>query len=152
MLSIINRLQSSLEKTNKPLNLADRLVVVETYQAFLRSNHFIVLIFFLVWACATFFQIGEVQAQISPEGRDRTYKQAAPHRFDRRFGKQPSPKSMVIPLKPESAKPEFPKELDKVKFVLNDLLIKGTTVYDKRNFLSLYRKFLKKELSLKHIY
>ena len=126
--------------------------MVETSQTLNGSNHFRVLIPFLVWICIGLLQSEEAWAQISPDGRDRTYKQAAPHRFDRRFGKQPSPKSMVVPLKPKSIQPVFPKELEKVKFILNQLFIQGTTVYDKRDFKPLYRKYLKKELTLKQIY
>jgi len=140
------------EKANTDLILADRILVVETSQTLLRSNHFKVLVLFLVWAFVGTLCGGEAQAQISPEGRDRAYKQAAPHRFDRRFGKQPKPKSTVIPLKPESIKPVFPEDLEDVKFVLNHLLIQGTTVYDKRDLRSLYRKYLKKEVTLKLIY
>jgi hemolysin activation/secretion protein len=125
---------------------------VETFKAFWGPINFRVLLFFLVWNCGELLHGGEAQAQISPEGRDRTYKQAAPHRFERRFGKQPNPKSTVVPLKPKSIKPVFPSELEKAKFVLNHLLIKGATVYDKRNFKSFYKKYLKKELTLKNIY
>jgi len=95
---------------------------------------------------------GEAQAQISPEGRDRAYKQAAPHRFDRRFGKRSSPKSSVVPIEPKSMAPVFPEDLKGVKFVLKQLFIKGTTIYDKKNFKPLYRDYLKKELVLKDIY
>jgi hypothetical protein len=89
---------------------ADRIVVVETSKTLLGSNHFRVLVLFLMWVCAGLLFIGETQAQISPEGRDRAYKQAAPNRFDRRFGKQPSPKSTVEPVKHKSMKPVFPDE------------------------------------------
>lgn len=126
--------------------------MVETSRTLLGSNHFRVLILFLVWTCVGLLHGEKAQAQISPEGRDRTYKQAAPHRFDRRFGKQPSPKSIIVPLEPESIKPVFPNELEEVRFVLNHLIIQGMTAYDKRDFKSLYRKNLKKELTLKHIY
>jgi hemolysin activation/secretion protein len=95
---------------------------------------------------------GEAQAQISPEGRDRAYKQAAPHRFDRRFGKRSSPKSSVVPIEPKSMAPVFPEDLKGVKFVLKQLFIKGTTIYDKKSFKPLYSNYLKKELVLKDIY
>ncbi|HIB42603.1 MAG TPA: ShlB/FhaC/HecB family hemolysin secretion/activation protein, partial [Nitrospina sp.] len=97
-------------------------------------------------------QGSEVQAQISPEGRDRAYKQAAPYRFDRRFGKRPSPKSSAVPIKPKSMTPVFPEDLKKVKFVLEQLFIQGTTIYDKRTLKPLYSNYLKKELTLKDIY
>ncbi|SVE43081.1 uncharacterized protein METZ01_LOCUS495935, partial [marine metagenome] len=151
-LQIINRFHSTPEKANTGPILADKLFVVGTSWTFLRSNHIRVLILLLVWPCVGLFRVGDAQAQISPEGRDRTYKQAAPHRFDRRFGKQPSHKSMVIPLKPESTKSLFPIEQEEVKFVLNHLLIQGLTIYDQRSFKPLYRNLLKKELTLKDIY
>ena len=131
---------------------ADRIVVVETSKTLLGSNHFRVLVLFLMWVCAGLLFIGETQAQISPEGRDRAYKQAAPNRFDRRFGKQPIPKSTVVPVKPKSMKPVFPDELEDVKFVLNRLFIQGTTVYDERDLRSIYKKYLKQELTLRDIY
>ena len=102
------------KKANSDLNSADRIVVVETSRTHLGSNLFRVLILFLVWTCVGLLPSGAAQAQISPEGRDRTYKQAAPHRFDHRFGKQPSPKSTVVPLKPESIKPLFPEGLEEI--------------------------------------
>ena len=112
-----------MKKANTELNLADMIVVLENSRAFLGSNHFRQLILFLMWITIGLFHIGDTQAQISPEGRDRTYKQAAPHRFESRFGKQPNPKSTFIPLKPSSKKPVFPGELGKVKFTLNHLII-----------------------------
>ena len=126
--------------------------MVETSKALLRSNHCKVLIPFLVWVSFGLVHVGETHAQISPEGRDRTYKQAAPSRFDRRFDSQPRPKSKVVPVKPKSMAPLFPDELEKVKFVLKRLFIKGTTIYDKRDLKSIYKKFLRKELTLRHIY
>ena len=126
--------------------------MVENSRALIGSNHFRVLILFLVGMFSWPIQGGEVQAQISPEGRDRTYKQAAPHRFDRRFGQQPSPKSSVIPIKPKTMVPVFPEDLKGVKFVLKQLFIQGTTIYDKKAFKHLYSNYLKKELTLKDIY
>ena len=102
-----------LKKVNPKTNLADRVVVVEISKAFLRSNHFRILSLLLLWISVGLFHIGEIQAQITPEGRDRTYKQAAPHRFDSRFGKQPNPKSSVIPLKPNSANRYFQENWEK---------------------------------------
>jgi hypothetical protein len=116
---------------------------VENSRTLIGSNHFRVVILFLVGMFSWSLQVSEAQAQISPEGRDRAYKQAAPHRFDRRFGKQPRPKSSVVPIKPKSMTPVFPEDLKKVKFVLKKLFIKGTTIYDKRTFKPLYSKYLK---------
>ena len=119
--------------------------MVENSWTPLGSNFFRILILFLVWTFGGLLHSVEAQAQISPEGRDRAYKQAAPHRFDRRVGKRPRPKSSVIPVKPKSLTPVFPKGLEEVKFVLNQLFIRGTTVYDKRALKPLYNGYLKKE-------
>ena len=105
---------------------------MENSRALIGSNHFRVHILFLVGMFSWPLQGSEVQAQISPEGRDRAYKQAAPHRFDRRFGKRPSPKSSEIPIEPKSMAPVFPEGHIGVKFVLKQLFIQGTSIYDKR--------------------
>jgi len=46
----------------------------------------------------------------------------------------------------------FPEDLKGVKFVLKQLFIQGTTIYDKKAFKHLYSNYLKKELTLKDIY
>ena len=97
--------------------------MVENSRALIGSHHFRVLILFLVGMFSWPIQGGEVQAQISPEGRDRAYKQAAPHRFDRRFGEQPSPKSSVIPIKPKSMTPVFPEDLKGVGYKLGIIFL-----------------------------
>ena len=126
--------------------------MVENYKTLIGSNHFKVLILFLVGIFSCPLQGGVVEAQISPEGRDRTYKQAAPHRFERRFDKRVSPKSTVVPIKPKSMAPIFPEDLKEVKFVLKQLFIQGKSIYDKRALKPLYKSYLKKELTLKNIY
>ena len=125
---------------------------MENYKTLIGSNHFKVLILFLVGIFSCPLQGGVVEAQISPEGRDRTYKQAAPHRFERRFDKRVSPKSSVVPIKPKSMAPIFPEDLKEVKFVLKQLFIQGKSIYDKRALKPLYTSYLKKELTLKNIY
>jgi len=126
--------------------------VVENYKTLIGSNHFKVLILFLVGVFIGPLHGSEVEAQISPEGRDRTYKQAAPHRFERRFDKRVNPKSSVVPIKPKSMAPIFPEDLKEVKFVLKQLFIQGKSIYDKRALKPLYTSYLKKELTLKNIY
>ena len=126
--------------------------MVENYKTLIGSNHFKVLILFLVGIFIGPLHGSEVEAQISPEGRDRTYKQAAPHRFERRFDKRVSPKSSVVPIKPKSMAPIFPEDLKEVKFVLKQLFIQGKSIYDKRALKPLYTSYLKKELTLKNIY
>ena len=95
---------------------------------------------------------GIASAQITPESRDRTYQQAAPDRFERRFEQPETPKSTVIPVQPDTLKPVFPPGLKDVKFVLKSLIIKGTTVYTKRQFTPMFRRLLNREVSLEHIY
>ncbi|SVC30040.1 uncharacterized protein METZ01_LOCUS282894, partial [marine metagenome] len=125
---------------------------VENFRTFIVSNHFKLLILLLMGMFCWPFQDVEAQTQISPEGRDRAYKQAAPHRFDNRFDKGLRPKSLVIPIKPKKMEPLFPEDLKGVKFVLKQLLIQGKSIYDKRTFKPLYNKYLNKKLALGDIY
>lgn len=91
-------------------------------------------------------------AQITPQGRDQTYKQTAPQRFEKRFKKQEFPKSQVVPVKPDSLKPVFPAEMGKVNFLLQRMVIKGSTIYDKRKFSKLFRRYLHRRINLKQVY
>lgn len=91
-------------------------------------------------------------AQISPQGRDQTYKQASPLRFEERFKKQAKPKAQKIPVREDNLKPMFPSELRKVKFVLQKMVIKGSTLYSKRRFSRLFKKYMRKRISLVHVY
>jgi hemolysin activation/secretion protein len=99
-----------------------------------------------------FLSAMNANAQISPEGRDRVFKQAAPDRFIKSQEKLEQPQSTVIQVEPDTLTPLFPKGLKKVKFELKRLLIEGSTVYKNRQFLPLYRKFLGKQTTLAHIY
>ena len=60
-------------------------------------------------------------AQITPQGRDQTYKQASPLRFEERFKRQAKPKAKKIPVREDNLKPMFPDELWKVKFTLQKM-------------------------------
>jgi hemolysin activation/secretion protein len=91
-------------------------------------------------------------AQITPQGRDQTYKQAAPDRFEERFKKQEYPQSQVVPVKPENLKPVFPAEMRKVNFLLQRMVIKGSTIYGKRKFSRLFRKYLHRRVNLEQVY
>ncbi|HBP10332.1 MAG TPA: hypothetical protein DD452_00180, partial [Nitrospina sp.] len=91
-------------------------------------------------------------AQITPQGRDQTYKQAAPHRFEERFKKQEFPQSQRVPVKPDSLKPVFPAAMRKVNFLLQRMIIKGSTIYGKRKFSRLFRKYLHRRITLEQIY
>jgi len=81
-------------------------------------------------------------AQITPQGRDQTYKQASPQRFEERFKKQEFPRSQVVPVKPDNLKPVFPTAMKKVNFLLQRMVIKGSTIYGKRRFSRLFRRYL----------
>lgn len=91
-------------------------------------------------------------AQITPQGRDQTYKQASPLRFEERFKKQPKPKAQKVPVREDNLKPMFPAELRKVKFVLQKMVIKGSTLYSKRRFSRLFKKYMRKRISLGQVY
>lgn len=91
-------------------------------------------------------------AQITPQGRDQTYKQAAPDRFEERFKKQEFPKSQLVPVKPDNLKPVFPAEMRKVNFLLQRMVIKGSTIYGKRQFSRLFREYLHKRINLEQVY
>jgi hemolysin activation/secretion protein len=91
-------------------------------------------------------------AQITPQGRDQTYKQAAPQRFEERFKKREYPKSQVVPVKPDNLKPVFPASMKKVNFLLQRMVIKGSTIYGKRRFSRLFRRYLHKRINLEQVY
>jgi hemolysin activation/secretion protein len=91
-------------------------------------------------------------AQITPQGRDQTYKQAAPDRFEERFKKQEYPQSQVVPVKPDNLKPVFPAEMRKVNFLLQRMVIKGSTIYGKQKFSRLFRKYLHRRVNLQQVY
>ena len=91
-------------------------------------------------------------AQITPQGRDQIYKQASPLRFEERFKRHAKPKAKKIPVREDNLKPMFPNELWEVKFILQKMIIKGSTLYSKRRFSKLFRKYMQKNISLGHIY
>ena len=91
-------------------------------------------------------------AQITPQGRDQTYKQAAPDRFEKRFNKQEYPQSQVVPVRPDNLKPVFPAEMREVNFLLQRMVIKGSTIYGKRKFSGLFRKYLHQRVNLQQVY
>ena len=106
-----------------------------------------------IWILAASFVMGApAQAQISPEGRDRTYKQANPERFEERFDVPPVPQSTVVPVQPDTLEPIFPENLKQVRFKLKELKVRGSTVYADTQFLPMYRNFLLREVTLEHIY
>lgn len=94
----------------------------------------------------------DANAQITPESRDRVFKQAAPDRFIKSREKPLSPQSTIIPVEPDTLIPLHPEELKKVKFELTRLVIQGATVFRKKQFFHLYKNFLGKRISLHHVY
>jgi hemolysin activation/secretion protein len=91
-------------------------------------------------------------AQITPQGRDQTYKQAAPQRFEERFKKQEFPQSQRVPVKPDNLKPVFPAAMKKINFLLQRMVIKGSTIYGKRRFSRLFRRYLHRRIDLAKVY
>jgi len=91
-------------------------------------------------------------AQINAERRDQTLQQAAPGRFDLRFRSPNQPKATVIPLEPDTLKPSEPSELKNIRFFLKSLIISGSTVYSKKRFTKLYKNYLRRTISLAHVY
>jgi hemolysin activation/secretion protein len=108
------------------------------------------VIFFTVMGVFLFFM--DANAQITPKGRDQVFKQAAPDRFIKSREKSLAPQSTIVPVEPDTLTPLHPEELKKVKFKLTRLVIQGATVYKKKQFFHLYKNFLKKNISLHHIY
>jgi len=91
-------------------------------------------------------------AQITPQGRDQVFKQAAPDRFIKSREKPLRPQSTIVPVEPDTLIPLRPEELKKVKFKLTRLVIQGATVFKNRQFFYLYKNFLGKQITLHHIY
>ena len=120
-------------------------------QADIRNLSKLVLIgfFFLLWWN---YMTLPSYAQITPQGRDQTYKQAAPSRFEERFKKRVFPQSQVVPVKPDSLKPVFPAQMRKVKFLLQRMVIKGSTIYDKRKFSRIFKKYMHQRVNLEQVY
>jgi len=106
-----------------------------------------------IFACFWWSSMASLSyAQITPQGRDQTYKQAAPQRFEERFKKQEFPQSQKVPVKPDSLKPVFPAAMKKVNFLLQRMVIKGSTIYGKRKFSRLFRRYLHRRINLEQIY
>jgi hemolysin activation/secretion protein len=94
----------------------------------------------------------DANAQVTPQGRDQIFKQAAPDRYIKSRETPLHPQSTIIPVEPDTLVPLHPEELKKVKFKLTRLAIKGATVYRNKQFFHLYKNFLGKQISLHHIY
>ena len=113
-------------------------------------NKFLIAVAFSLFFCG--FIVFPSFAQITPQGRDQTYKQAFPFGFDERFKKRAQPKAQKVPVREDNPKPEFPAKLRKVKFILQKMVIKGSTLYNKDRFSKLFKKYIRKRISLGHVY
>ncbi|MDC1153480.1 ShlB/FhaC/HecB family hemolysin secretion/activation protein [Nitrospinaceae bacterium] len=91
-------------------------------------------------------------AQITPQGRDQSYKQAFPLRFEERFKRRAQPKVQKVTVREDNLKPEFPAKLQKTKFILQKMVIKGSTLYSRDRFSKLFQKYMRKRISLGHVY
>ena len=91
-------------------------------------------------------------AQITTHDRDQTYKQGFPLRFDERFKSRAQPNAQKVIVSEDNPKPEVPGKLRKVKFILQKMVIKGSTLYNKDRFSKLYKKYIRKRISLGHVY
>ena len=91
-------------------------------------------------------------AQITPQTRDQTYKQVSPFQFEERFKKRTQSKAQKVPVREHNLKAEFPEKLRKVKFILQKMVIKGSTLYNKDRFSKLFKKYIRKRISLGHVY
>ena len=113
-------------------------------------NKFLIAVAFSLFFCS--FIILPSFAQITAQGRDQTYKQAFPLRFEEGFQRRAQPKAQKAPVSGDNLKPEFPAKLRKVKFILQKMLIKGSTLYNKDRFSKLFKKYIRKRISLGHVY
>lgn len=79
-------------------------------------------------------------------------KAAEPERFDQRFQKPLLPKSTQEPVLPKTREPAPPSDLEKLKFVLTEITVEGSTVYQAADFLPFYEEQLRQEISLAGVY
>jgi hemolysin activation/secretion protein len=105
--------------------------MVEFCRPRLGPNQFRVLLLLLVWVGASLFFYGESHAKTTQDEHARAYKRAALQQV---------------------LKPMFPEGLDEVKFVFKRLHIHGATVYEQKHFWPFYKKYLKQDVTLRHIY
>ena len=109
-------------------------------------NKFLIAVAFSLFFCG-FFVLPSF-AQITSQDRDQTYKQVFPLRFEERFKRRAQPKAQKVPVREDNLKPEFPAKLRKVKFILQKMVIKGSTLYNKDRFSKLFKKYIRNRISL----
>ena len=113
-------------------------------------NKYLIAVAFSLFFCG--FIVLPSFAQITHKGQDQTYKKAFPVGFDGRFKRRAQPKAQKVPVREDSPKPEFPAKLQKVKFILQKMVIKGSTLYNKDRLSKLFKKYIRKRISLGHVY
>ncbi|MBI4641722.1 MAG: ShlB/FhaC/HecB family hemolysin secretion/activation protein [Candidatus Tectomicrobia bacterium] len=77
-----------------------------------------------------------------------------PGQIEKRFEPPVLPKSTTVqpPLEVDIPERLPPADAEKIKFVLEKIVVEGSTVYRENDLLPLYRQFLKKEISLADVY
>ena len=113
-------------------------------------NKFLIAVAFSLFFCG--FIVLPSFAQITPQIRDQSYKQAFPLRFKEGFKRRAQPKTQKIHVREDNLKPEFPAKLRKTKFILQKMVIKGSTLYSRDRFSKLFKKYMRKRISLGHVY
>ncbi len=83
----------------------------------------------------------------------QTYAAETAAQIEKRFEKPPKPLSKPKRVEvPKSDSTQAPEGAEDVKFILKDLNIDGSSVFEKDQFLNLYEKYLDQEISLKTVY
>ena len=103
------------------------------------------LAFILFPFISLFFSVENLWAQQIPTP-------AQPERLEQKFEKPPVPKSTLEPVTPEFKEPPVPSKMEEIKFVLKDIVIEGSTVYERDDFLPIYKEDLDQEITLARIY
>ena len=77
---------------------------------------------------------------------------AEPQRLDKRFEEPKVPGSVMEPEVPEAKSYKPSKDLKKIRFILKEIVVKGSTVYSHNAFRRWQKRFIDKKVSLALIY
>ena len=77
---------------------------------------------------------------------------AEPQRLDKRFEEPKVPGSVMEPEVPETKSYKPSKDLKKIRFILKEIVVKGSTVYSHNAFRRWQKRFIDKKVSLALIY
>ena len=77
---------------------------------------------------------------------------AEPQRLDKRFEQPKVPGSVMEPEVPETKSYKPSKDLKKIRFILKEIVVKGSTVYSHNAFRRWQKRFIDKKVSLALIY